>query len=443
MPSSKSISTHVETMDEYVYFSTSKSVKTYPMRPLLLLTFFATTISCTKPNDVEWIKENAHPITTLYYDSTTFEDLEPLGKLVGDANVVILGEAEHGDGSTFYLKSRIVKYLNSEKGFHVLAFESPFYNIHMAQQTGDFQNVIEPIYDMWRYSEACRELFKHAEHSSINWLRIEGIDSRHSGDTTPVKHIDALIQKYDIQIPEADRFFFNRTLTDALKFEYTHNIDTPSQERLLNLLVRYREELSKTDVDKFWIQELENLEAYCKHSWYCVVDEVAEYYNNSHRDKQMADNALWLLRERWKGEKIIIWAANMHTVKNYSTIDNSIYSKEEIAARGAEHSMGEYLAAEYDSLRSIITIAYGGKGADGDFKEYPMDTVHRHSVEAMFHNAGFKYGFLDVMNNDDEWLNNKRILNSGFYGKAASVNLRETCDGIFFIDEMQPNKRVK
>jgi erythromycin esterase len=414
------------------------------MKRVLLLAFIVCSISCKQPDDVEWIKENALSIARIDSNIGDDEDLKPLAELVGDADLVLLGEAEHGDGSTFYLKSRIVRYLNTEKFFRVLAFESPFYNMEMAHNRAlNFEGVKRPVYDMWRDSEACSDLFNYAEMSSINPLVITGIDSRHAGDTTAVRHIDSLVQHYNIPVSEKDRAFFSQTLTDALKKEYQHKIDSGSQQRLLGLLSYYREELAKTNADSFWIQELKNLNAYVMHSWYCVVDEVAEYYNNSHRDQQMADNALWLLRERYKGQKIIVWAANMHTVKNYSTIDTTIYSKEEIAARGAEHSMGEYLAAQHNGLCSIITIAYGGKGADGDFKEYPIDTVHRHSVEAMFHHAGFKYGFLPVKNSDDQWLNNNHILNSGFYGKAATVNLKQTCDGILFIDEMQPNKRIR
>lgn len=64
---------------------------------------------------------------------------EHIGTIVGNKEIVILGESEHGDGKTHEVKSRIINYLVEEKGFNTLAFEG----------TGflDMQLVNSPIMD--------------------------------------------------------------------------------------------------------------------------------------------------------------------------------------------------------------------------------------------------------------------------------------------------------
>lgn len=53
------------------------------------------------------------------------EDLAPLGAMIGDASVVALGESVHTTRGYSEAKDRIFRYLVTELGFRVFAFESP------------------------------------------------------------------------------------------------------------------------------------------------------------------------------------------------------------------------------------------------------------------------------------------------------------------------------
>lgn len=46
---------------------------------------------------------------------TNFNDLEPIGKSIDEAKIVLLGEPSHGDGGSIHMKTRLVKYLHEKK----------------------------------------------------------------------------------------------------------------------------------------------------------------------------------------------------------------------------------------------------------------------------------------------------------------------------------------
>ena len=65
----------------------------------------------------------AHPLASTE-PGGHLRDLRPLGRLVGDAAVVGLGEATHGSHEFFTLKHRVFRYLVEHKGFRAFALEA-------------------------------------------------------------------------------------------------------------------------------------------------------------------------------------------------------------------------------------------------------------------------------------------------------------------------------
>lgn len=391
----------------------------------------------------DWINENAVSLSTVDPLDSTTGDLKCLKHAIGNSRVVLLGEAEHGDGSTFLLKSRIVKYLHHELGFKVIAFEGTFYGLNKSweeylEQRKTFGQVKDHLYVMWKESKQCEDLFKYIERESKgkNQLALSGIDSRQVGELGIADALDSILAASNVDLSKTEHTFFRKVLTDVLRLEYRHKIPTNEQNRFLKILNEYEQHLSKSNINRFWVQELRNTRGYVLHSWRSTIDESKHLYNGSFRDSQMADNLMWLLNEKYKGEKIIVWAANAHVVKNFSEID-SIFYGQEIPVRGAEHCLGEYLYHRDVDMYSLITISYSGKGADFEFKEFPYENAKDGSLEKMFHDGGFTLGFLNVKNKFGN-----QVIRSGLPG-YVNVNLKSTCDGILFIDEMQPITRIE
>jgi erythromycin esterase-like protein len=64
------------------------------------------------------IREAAHPLTG------SLEDYDPLMRLIGDARLVLLGEASHGTHEFYRERAQITKRLIAEKGFTAVAVEA-------------------------------------------------------------------------------------------------------------------------------------------------------------------------------------------------------------------------------------------------------------------------------------------------------------------------------
>jgi len=79
-----------------------------------------------------WLAANAVPIRSIDAADEDFTDLAPLGKAIGAARVVQLGEPSHGAGSAFAAKARIVRFLHRHHGFDVLIWESGLYDVALA-----------------------------------------------------------------------------------------------------------------------------------------------------------------------------------------------------------------------------------------------------------------------------------------------------------------------
>jgi erythromycin esterase len=91
-----------------------------------------------KPADVSaearvaWLKQHVAPLRTIDPNDEDFADLEPIRQAIGDNRIVMISEQSHGDGATFYPRTRLNKILHQKCEFDVLAFESGLYDCRQA-----------------------------------------------------------------------------------------------------------------------------------------------------------------------------------------------------------------------------------------------------------------------------------------------------------------------
>jgi len=66
---------------------------------------------------VKWAKQSSIRLSTVTPGSS-WEELKPLGKIIGNATVVALSEAPHLAAEPLEFRNRVLQYLVQEKGFY-------------------------------------------------------------------------------------------------------------------------------------------------------------------------------------------------------------------------------------------------------------------------------------------------------------------------------------
>ncbi|KPI06624.1 Erythromycin esterase [Actinobacteria bacterium OV450] len=126
----------------------------------------------------------AHPLRTTE-PSGSLSDLRPLGRMVGDARVVGLGESAHSSHEFFTVKHRIFRYLVEEKGFRAFALEAPWssglrLDAYLTRGEGDLKQIMDEefqgTYQFWNTAEY-RDL--------LQWMRAHNV--KHPKD--PVRFV--------------------------------------------------------------------------------------------------------------------------------------------------------------------------------------------------------------------------------------------------------------
>jgi erythromycin esterase len=72
---------------------------------------------------LRWGRKAAAPLSRVT-PGPPWDDLRPLGDMVGSATVVALAEAVHGGAEPLDFRNRVFQYLVEEKGFTAIAIES-------------------------------------------------------------------------------------------------------------------------------------------------------------------------------------------------------------------------------------------------------------------------------------------------------------------------------
>ena len=100
------------------------------IRLSIIYLIFLVTVSCNNSSSQDkndkfsdWALKNSKEITTLEITEKQ-DDLKFLNKIVGEAEVVCLGESRHDIHEQFKLKHRFIKYLIEEMDFTTFALEA-------------------------------------------------------------------------------------------------------------------------------------------------------------------------------------------------------------------------------------------------------------------------------------------------------------------------------
>ena len=390
----------------------------------------------------QWFSDNIQKINTIHPSDTDYNDLKFLKDILKDERFVILGEPTHGDGKVFKAKSRLIKYLHEELKFDVLVFESGFYDVQSQMQNATTTNEVlkaatKSIPRVWSESKQAYPAIKYVSQTEQTRrpLILEGMDvqfndsyslfiEEFASETNIKKHLNEdyanfinilqeLLKNHLYKASEEDQNFFINKL-DYLKivFKRKKNIDLKRKS--------------------FWLQMLENIRALALTSW---------EQNLAFRERQMADNLLWLAENKYPNKKIIVWMASIYSFKNKSII-NTMNPK---LKYGAEESFGDKLETHFNKIYTIGFTAIQGEYGAFYWNSEPeeISKPSQNSLEGLFDNMNIEFGFLDLnkMADSELWKNKKVLSKPLGYSEMKSVWYKNF-DGLFFIKTMEPSTEL-
>jgi erythromycin esterase len=304
------------------------------------------------PEFLEWAHEHLVPISNPIDKP---RDLTSLGRIIGDATIVALGEGLHGIAEPLELRNELLQYLVEEKDFTAVALESGLTEsrlVHEYVRGGPGEPAdIASLGIGWNFAS-----FSH-NHALITSLRQYNSDPRHArkinfygfdvpgspGDPTVQRGLDTALREalhYLTKVDASAAAVFRARLTPFLphlRFDYYHQIDGPSYDKLvarerdiltaaiadlLSLFERnearyiesglteqyewaHRAVIGARQVDSWlrqiplgWCASLEHID---------VLDRAADL-----RDRSLADNLEWILRREGPQGRLLVFAHNAH-----------------------------------------------------------------------------------------------------------------------------------
>ncbi len=411
--------------------------------------------SCTSQEVVEKSKSLEpvlQTIKTIDPKDEDYSDLQFIKNIIerDSVQVIMLGEQTHGDGSTFLAKSRLIKFLHKEVGFDVLAFESGLFDCTNAwndiQRTGNYsEGIRKAVFPMWVNSNECEELVRYLQSTlqTTRPLELSGFDSQLTGYESCQLLLEQLYKHELNFLTQGEKNLFVKIV--CLEEEVKSGKDRTYNNNLVDKVINGLDSLTKIDPSfEFWKLVVEGVKI--NYNGYLAMKYESANYNDAElinaRDKQMGKNLVWLVQNKFKGKRIIVWAASFHNFRKLSELVSTDEKFEFINGVNKKTiTMGDIL---YDPLgRKIYSVGfmhYSGRRRNiqnNKYEDIPRPGVI--SFESIMYAVGTDYSFVDLRDkNNPAWLKEEFIASMPskmeFKGKWMNVT-----DGVFYIRDMKPS----
>jgi erythromycin esterase len=339
---------------------------------------------------IQFNLQQSTPIMTLT-ETSSWQDLTPLGNAIGKRRLVQLGESSHGSGSTNQLKTRIIKYLHQQHQFNVIAFESSTFACgrQFEQNTALLANELlsSCLFGIWQTHEVL-ELFRYIKQTqqTDNPLRLAGFDvqvssfSENSASQATffqraLPHINATLRQEVIHAAN-DAYALHQLMNQCL------DNDNSACQQIKNRHAAHKAELQRLQNaiagQTTYLGVLAELTLL---SYEHAIDmrlSIAERTGRIFhpRDLGMATMATALAERLFPQDRIMLWAHNMHVAEDFPT---------QSLRNTNERVMGMWLADRWkDDLFTIGFYLSSGEQANNDRQVFPMSANSPDGVEGIF-----------------------------------------------------------
>lgn len=407
-----------------------------------------------EPSDA--IRARAVELRTIDPLDENFSDLAPLKQVLKGRRVVILGEPEHGGGTVFLAKTRLIKFLHEEMGFNVLAWEDGMYDARLTWQhlvAGDPPRDAATlgVVPIWSVSRQTDELWRYLARTSktAHPLQLVGIDTHVSATQRAQEVRTALLADLKRLNHLSPKPLVADAAFDDLVVLWDEKVRTPERSASA---IRALESLRDGLLRPAAIEAIGAREA----MWWrqCLATFVFKIRNVTlptggqgpmapvfnPRDFQMGRNLLWYAKTYDPKAKIIVWSATMHGVRHPETIDplDASVDYTDVMPMGHYAWLGlgrELYVLGFVAFDGQVHLPWGFAGGD-------VDPAPPGSLEAHAADAGVKQAWIDLAQAaPDSWLRGDVVARPLGY-VPMKAHWQDHLDGFFFIKTVKPSERA-
>ena len=325
--------------------------------------------------------------------------IEPLLERIGDARVVLLGEATHGTSEFYRMRERISQELILRKGFRFVAIEGDWPDVarldhyvrHFEYPPSEWTAFARFPTWMWRNKEVrsfVDWLHAHnADRTLQNRIAFYGLDlySLYTSIRSVLKYLDEVDpesarvarQRYGCLTPwQADPATYGHAALTG-----TYRTCEGEVVRMLEDLLRKQSDYAAHDGERF-MDAVQNARLVTDAERYYRIMYYGSRASWNLRDNHMFETLKTLLE--FHGPKAIVWAHNSHVGDAAAT---------EMSARG-EYNIGHLCREEFgDGVYSIGFGTHSGTVAAASDWDGPMEVKRvlpslRQSYENLCHQTG-------------------------------------------------------
>jgi|GEM_PF-2933831 len=402
---------------------------------------------------IAWARDHAVVLKTID-PGAAVGDLAPIKGIVGDAQVVMLGQTDRDAHEQLQLSHRLIRFLVEQMGFTALALEenvatSERINAYLLRGEGDPRALLARMgaWQTWGNDEflALLKWLRAYDQNPLHKkkVRFYGIDilDPYASMADVMTYLDRVDTDYAVFLKKGpiDFGFLKADSWLQLVARYSAMGNAKSiafGEHIKGVLARFEQKRSEyialsSEGEYTWVLH----EAGCvkrASDFFSIVTTASPEEVGNVRTTAMVDNLMWLINEVAKGERLIVWAHNIHVSRDY--IEVNVPGASKLASM---YPMGRFMSTELGAKMVSMGFSY----ANSVTTDSLAPPARSSSIDGALAGVGKPLFVIDLRTAPAEgpvrtWLNIRNEMR-GLGGVTRLVPAR-AYDAIIFVDQITP-----